>query len=91
MAKIIITAKVEDAAKWEEGYRTHGDLLRSMTSTVSYFTISADNELTIYADVDDVDKYFEVMDSPATEEAMAFDGVLRDTVKVSVLDKEFSY
>ncbi len=91
MAKIIITAKVEDAAKWEEGFRTHGDLLRSMTSTVSYFTISADNELTIYADVDDVDKYFEVMDSPATEEAMAFDGVLRDTVKVSVLDKEFSY
>ena len=91
MAKIIITAKVEDAAKWDEGFRTHGDLLRSMTSTVSYFTISADNELTIYADVDDVDKYFEVMDSPATEEAMAFDGVLRDTVKVSVLDKEFSY
>ncbi len=91
MAKIIITAKVEDAAKWEEGYRTHGDLLRSMTSTVSYFTISADNELTIYADVDDVDKYFEVMDSPATEEAMAFDGVLRDTVKVAVLDKEFTY
>ncbi len=91
MAKIIITAKVEDAAKWEEGFRTHGDLLRSMTSTVSYFTISADNELTIYADVDDVDKYFEVMDSPATIEAMAFDGVLRDTVKVSVLDKEFSY
>jgi hypothetical protein len=91
MAKIIITAKVEDAAKWEEGFRTHGDLLRSMTSTVSYFTISADNELTIYADVDDVDKYFEVMDSPATEEAMAIDGVLRDTVKVSVLDKEFSY
>ena len=91
MAKIIITAKVEDAAKWEEGFRTHGDLLRSMTSTVSYFTISADNELTIYADVDDVDKYFEVLDSPATEEAMASDGVLRDTVKVSVLDKEFSY
>ncbi len=62
-----------------------------MTSTVSYFTISADKELTIYADVDDVDKYFKVMDSPATEEAMAFDGVLRDTVKVSVLDKEFTY
>jgi hypothetical protein len=91
MTKIIITAKVEDAAKWEEGFRTHGDLLRSMTSTVSYFTISADNELTIYADVDDVDKYFEVMDSPATEEAMAFDGILRDTVKVAVLDKEFTY
>jgi hypothetical protein len=31
------------------------------------------------------------MDSPATEEAMAYDGVKRDTVKISVLDKEFRY
>jgi len=91
MAKIIITAKVEDAEKWEEGFRTHGDLLRSMTSTATYFTISKDNELILYADVDDVDKYFEVLDSPATQEAMANDGILRDTVKVSVLDKEFTY
>jgi len=91
MAKIIITAQVEDAAKWEEGFRTHGDLLRSMTSTVTYFTISKDNEMTLYADVEDVDKYFEVLESPATEEAMAFDGIKRDTVKVAVLDKEFSY
>lgn len=91
MAKIIITAKVEDGKKWEKGFRTHGDLLRSMTSKVTYFSISKDNEVTIYADVDDVDKYFEVLESPATEKAMAFDGVLRDTVKVSVLDKEFRY
>ncbi len=91
MAKIIITAQVEDAAKWEEGFRTHGDLLRSMTSTATYFTISKDNEMTLYADVDDVDKYFEVLESPATQEAMAHDGVMRDTVKVAVLDKEFSY
>ena len=91
MAKIIITAQVEDGAKWEEGFRTHGDLLRSMTSTVTYFTISKDNEMTLYADVDDVDKYMEVLESPATAEAMSSDGVKRETVKVSVLDKEFSY
>ncbi len=91
MAKVVITAQVEDAAKWEEGYRTHGDLLRSMTAEVSYFTISKDNEVTLYAEVDDIDKYFEVLESPATEEAMAYDGVKRDTVKVSVLDKEFRY
>ncbi len=91
MAKVIITAQVEDAAKWEEGFRTHGELLRSMTSTVTYFTISKDNELTLYAEPTDVDKFLEVMESPATEEAMAFDGVKRDTVKVSVLDKEFTY
>ena len=91
MARLIITAQVEDGAKWEEGFRTHGDLLRSMTSTATFFSISKDNEITLYADVDDVDKYMEVMESPATAEAMEFDGVKRDTVKVSVLDKEFSY
>ena len=91
MARIIITAQVEDGAKWEEGFRTHGDLLRSMTSTATYFTISENNEVTLYADVDDVDKYMEVLESPATAEAMSSDGVKRETVKVSVLDKEFSY
>jgi hypothetical protein len=91
MARVIITAKVEDSAKWEEGFRTHGELLKSMTSTVTYFTISEDNELTLYAEPDEVDKFLEVMDSPATAEAMAYDGVLRDTVKIAVLDKEFTY
>ncbi len=91
MAKVIITAQVEDSAKWEEGFRTHGKLLRSMTSTVTYFTISKDNELTLYAEPNDVDKVLEVMDSPATEEAMAYDGVKRETVKISVLDKEVRY
>ncbi len=91
MAKVIITAQVEDASKWEEGFRTHGELLRSMTSTVTYFTTTAENEVTLYAEPDDVDKFLEVMDSPATEEAMAYDGIKRETVKVVVLDKEFTY
>jgi hypothetical protein len=91
MAKIIITAQVEDSAKWEEGFRTHGELLKSMTSTVTYFTISKDNEVTLYAEPNDVDKFLEVMESPATKEAMAYDGVKRETVKIVVLDKEFTY
>jgi hypothetical protein len=36
----------------------------------------------------DLDAFKRSMDSPATAEAMAFDGVKRDTVKMSVLDKE---
>ncbi len=91
MPKIILTAQVEDSAKWEEGFRTHGELLRSMTSTVTYFTITKENELTLYAEPNDVDKFLEVMESPATKEAMAYDGVKRETVKVVVLDKEFTY
>ncbi len=62
-----------------------------MTSTVHYFTITEENELTLYVEPDDVDKFFEIMESPATEEAMAYDGVKRETVKVFVLDKEFRY
>ena len=47
--------------------------------------------LVMYAEPDDVDKWLEILESPATEEAMNYDGVKRDTVKVFVLDKEFRY
>jgi hypothetical protein len=29
MPKVILTAQVEDAAKWEAGFRTHGDVFRA--------------------------------------------------------------
>jgi hypothetical protein len=91
MARIILTAQVEDAAKWEAGFRTHGKLLRSMTSTVTHFGATGDNEVALYAEPADVDKFFEILESPATAEAMAFDGVKRETVRIFVLDKEFRY
>ena len=31
MARIVVTANVEDLVKWEEGFRKHGDLFRSQT------------------------------------------------------------
>ncbi len=62
-----------------------------MTSAVTYFTISKDNEVSLYAEPNDVDKFLEVMESPATKEAMAYDGVKRETVKIVVLDKKFTY
>ena len=31
MPRIVVTAQVEDLVKWEEGFRTHGDLFRSQT------------------------------------------------------------
>ncbi len=31
MPKVIVTAQVQDPVKWEEGFRTHGDLFRSET------------------------------------------------------------
>ncbi len=89
MAKIIFTSQVEDSEKWAEGFVTHGDLFKEMTITGIEYTATKENEIAIYFEVDDPDKYFEILDSPATAEAMAFDGVKRDTFKIFVLDKEF--
>ena len=91
MPRILITAQVEDSARWKEGFRTHGDLLRSMSQTVTYFATTDDNEVALYSEPEDLDKFMEVLESPATAEAMGKDGVKRDTVKVFVLDKEFVY
>jgi hypothetical protein len=91
MPRVIFTAQVEDSAKWEKGYRTHGELLKSMTMPMAYFTTTKENEVAIYAEPNDLDKFFEVFQSPATVEAMAYDGVKRETVKVYVLDKEFRF
>jgi len=88
MPRVIVTAQVEDAAKFEQGFRTHGELFKSMTKPI-HFTVTEKNEIVGLFESDELDKYMEVMDSRATEEAMEFDGVKRDTVKIFVLDKEF--
>ncbi len=90
MTKILVTAQVEDGAKWAEGFRTHGELFKSMTMTSCHYAANDDNHVAVYAEVDDQAKYFEVLESEATAEAMAHDGVKRDTVKVFVLDKELN-
>ena len=88
MAKVIITAQVEDTTKWEEGFRTHGDLFKSQTITKMVFGIDGKNQVALYSEVEDLDTWREILESPATHEAMAFDGVKRDTVRVFMLDKE---
>ena len=65
--------------------------VKSMSQSATYFTTTGENEVALYSEPDDLDKYMEVLESPATADAMAFDGVKRDTVKVFVLDKEFTY
>ena len=91
MPRVVITAQVEDTAKWEEGFRTHGGLLGTMAQTSTYFSMNDNNEIVLYSRPSDLDKFMEVLESPETEEAMAVDGVKRDTVKVFVLDKVFVY
>ncbi len=90
MPKIVVTAQVKDPVKWEEGFRTHGDLFKSQTVTrpINIATIEG-NEVAVCFEPDDLDTFLKILDSPATAEAMEFDGVKRETVKVFVLDKQF--
>ena len=92
MPKVVITAQVEDLVKWEKGFRTHGNLFRSQTVTTPIdFATIAGNEVAVCAEPDDLATFMKIMDSPAVAEAMAFDGVKRETVKMFVLDKQFKF
>lgn len=87
--RIIITADVEDSTQWEKGFRTHGSLFNDYTATAIHFTTTSNNDVAILWEVSDLGKFMEHLDAPETAEAMAVDGVKRETVKVFVLDKEF--
>ena len=88
MAKLVVIAQCKDPVKWEEGFRTHGDLFRSQTvSKLVSYGIDG-NQVAVCLDPDDFAACMKAMNSPATAEAMDVDGVLRDTVKMFVLDRE---
>ena len=87
MSKAIVTAQVEDSANWENDFRSHVELFRDYTATAVHFSTTDDNEVAILWEVANLDKFLEQMDSPETAEAMAQDGVNRDSVRVYVLDK----
>ncbi len=89
MHKIIITTHVEDLAKWEAGFRTRGPLFRRQTIRSVHFAMTQPNEVALCFEVDDLDKYLEILNSPETTAAMAEDGIQRENVKVYVLDKVF--
>ena len=90
MFKAIITAQVENSANWENGFRSHAGLFNDYTATAIHFSATDDNEVAILWEVANLDRFLEHLDAPETAEAMAQDGVKRDTVKVYVLDKEFN-
>ena len=91
MARIVVTAQVEDLVKWEEGFRKHGDLFRSQTvSGPIGMATTEENDVAVCFEAENLDTFMDVLNSDATAEAMAFDGVNRDTVKVFVMDREFT-
>ena len=90
MPKVIVTAEVEDATRWEQNFRTHGDLFRSQTVTTPVgIAVKADNTVACCFEPTDLNTFMEVLESPETAKAMGADGVKRDTVKLYVMDREF--
>lgn len=63
----------------------------TMSASISYYAATDDNEIAVYSEPVDLDKFMEVLESPETAEAMEMDGIKRDTVRVFVLDKKFDY
>jgi len=53
---------------------------------MEYATV-AGNRIAVCGETKDLDAYIKVFNSPATAEAMAGDGVKRETVQMFVLDK----
>ena len=89
MPKVVVIAQIKDPAKWEAGFRTHGEVFKTYgLEAPVHFTV-AGNEIAICFEPRDVGAFMNVIQQPATIAAMEFDGVLRDTVKPYVLDKEF--
>ncbi|MDH3735374.1 MAG: hypothetical protein OEU54_17720, partial [Gemmatimonadota bacterium] len=50
--------------------------------------IGENNTVALIQHPEDLDTFMALLDSPATHEAMAHDGVKRETVRVFVIDRE---
>ena len=87
MTRAIVTAQVENSANWENDFRSHVELFREYSATAIHFSTTNDNEVAILWEVTSLDTFLEQLNSPATAEAMAQDGVNHESVKVYVLDK----
>jgi hypothetical protein len=88
MPRVIVTAEVENVEKWEKGFRTHGDLFRQMGVSRMEFATGPGNRIAVCGETNNLDAYMKIYNSPTTAEAMASDGVKRETVQAFVLDKE---
>lgn len=86
MPRVLVLADVHDGAAWEKTFRTHGDLFKQMGVSTMEYAIDG-NRVAVCGDTSDLEAYMRVMDSPATAEAMAMDGVKRETVRTFVFDK----
>jgi hypothetical protein len=92
MAKLLVTAEVEDRTEWEKSFRTHGKLFRGFGfKGPALIGTNENNEVAVLLSVDDGKAAMATLSSPENVQAMEADGVKRETVKALIVDKEFSF
>jgi hypothetical protein len=88
MPAIVLTAHVKDAARWEKGFRTHGDLFKRNRISAIHYTITDNNDVVMYSEADDMATYRSFVQSPDVVRAMEEDGVDRSTLKLYELERD---
>jgi len=88
MGKVLVTAEVEEAVSWVEGFVSHADMFKRQGVSVIHYAVTDANEVAVLSEVEDTDAYVGYLVSPETAEAMEYDGVKRETVKIYALDRE---
>lgn len=92
MSKVVITAKVHDVVEWEKRFRTIGDLLDSVyRSPIEVGTNTDDNSIWFVAELRDVDRFLEVIDSEEANRAKEEHGVIPGTHRYQILDREVAF
>jgi hypothetical protein len=87
MTRVVLTAHVKDAARWETGFRAHADLLKRGGMSNIHYTIGDDKTAVIFFETSDMEAFGRFAQTPENVRAMEEDGVEVDTVKVYALEK----
>ena len=91
MPRVLVVAQVEDGAKWEASFRTHGDLFKTYgLKGPAEYGVSG-NTAAVCVEPESVQAFLQALRDPATVDAMKADGVKRETVSVLVLDKQLKF
>ena len=95
MPRLIMVGEVEDSTTWEQRFRSHAGLFSKLFSEIGmnviHFTVTDDGKFVIHSEPSDLDRYFEIVESPEIQAAMVEDGVKRETVQIHVLEKELTF
>lgn len=62
LPKVVITAEVEDVTRWEQSFRTHGELFRSQTVTTPVgIAVQEDNTAACCLEPTDLTAFMKVL------------------------------